>query len=52
MLKDGIETIEDPEDDPIIVPESELGEMYYRSEWTVWARLRSRLKDLTNTHFK
>jgi hypothetical protein len=49
MLKKGIETIEDPNEEPITVTESELGEMYYRSEWTVWVRLRFRIKDITNS---
>jgi folate-dependent phosphoribosylglycinamide formyltransferase PurN len=49
MLKEGIETLEDSNEEPIIVSDSDLGEMYYRSDWTVCVRLRSRIKDITNS---
>lgn len=50
MLKEGIRTINDPDEEIKTVPESELGEMYYRSDWTVWARIRSQIKDRLNSY--
>jgi methionyl-tRNA formyltransferase len=50
MLKDGIETVRNPDTEPTTVPESDLGKIYYRSDWTMWARLRSRLKDFMQSY--
>jgi len=50
MLSEAIETIENTNSELITLSESELGKMYYRSDWTIWVRLHSRIKDLMNLY--
>jgi hypothetical protein len=44
MLAEGIQNLQDPEFVPEVVPERELGEMYYSSDMTRWVKIRYLLK--------
>jgi hypothetical protein len=44
MLAESIQKLRDPEFVPEVVPESELGDMYYSSNMTLWVKIRYLLK--------